>query len=359
MSSAVSGSRKRRLWSKFCLAILLLLSAIGACSGLNGAITRFDGFPPPWRQRVVSVSLSRGQTIPKIDHGYILFARHIIIGRSQQEAIYLQSLADDAVRRPSFWLKDASIVWVNDSAVSSSNEFFVVGSFARSADGATINFMTESDVEGHVHATIDMGTYEPELACVAPDGSIWTFGQDWSAERSDIPYPMLRNYSSKGRLLGSYLPSESLPPARLNFSTRLHRMGGARGRMFLQCGQQSVGAYIGPVSAWVEIDLASRTTEVWQVEPPSRSIMTGFALLAKHEVYCSYAARNSVFVRGIFKLNLNQSTIATWEPIPGMVDYVSAAPDSAPAMTVIGADGPSLVYQKIESKRHIFFWVRP
>src|SRR4029077_19245440 len=232
-------------------------------------------------------------------------------------------------------------------------------SFSRSADRVPINFISESDVAGRTPTTIDMGTYEPELACVAPDGTVWTFGQDWSAERSDIPYSLLRNYSSKGRLLGSYLPSDSLPPARLNFSPRLHRMGGAPGRIFLQCGQQSVGAYIGPVGAWVEIDPAEKTSRVWQVDLPSPAIITGLALLERHEVYCSFKGQNTVFIRGFFKLNLSQPKVATWEPIQGMVEYLDIAHKSTPPMSVIGADGSSLVYQQINSDSHIFYWVRP
>lgn len=352
---------KNRPSSTSCLAIGLFLLTLGTGSGLESAITQSGGLPAPWQQKTVSVTMFQGQTIPKIDHGYVLYSHRILVSENQNEAIYLKSLADGTVRHPSFWLKGASVIWINDSAVESSDSLFVVGSYTRSADSLPINFIAKFDTEGQNFATIDMGTYEPELACVAPDGSVWTFGQDWSAERSDIPYSLLRNYSSKGRLLGSYLSSDTLPPARLNFSTRLHQMGGAPGRMFLQCGKQSVGAYIGPVSTWVEIDLSEKTSRVWQVDPPSSGIMTGLALLEKREVYCSFEGHHSVFVRGFFKLNLSQPKIAAWEPIAGMVEYVNLAQKSPSGMSVIGADGPSLVYQRVDSdtKSHIFFWVRP
>jgi hypothetical protein len=359
MFSQACWSRNQRLRLRICLAISSFVSAVAAGSGLNAAVAQQEALPSPWQHKPVSLTILQDQTIPKIDHGYIIFSRHIIVDTNQREAIYVQSLADGTVRRPSFWLKDSLRVWVNDLAVASSDEILVVGSFTRSKDGAAINFLVKSDMEGQTLAIIDMGTYEPELTCVAQDGSVWTFGQDWGAERSDIPYFLLRNYSSRGRLLGSYLSSDALPPIRLNFSTRLHRMGGARGRMFLQCGQQSVGAYIGPASRWVEIDLADSSERVWQVEPPSRAIMTGLALLKRHEVYCSYRAQNTVFVRGFFKLNLTQPKIATWEPIPGMVQYVDLAHSPAPPMSVIGADGSSLVYQKMDFKTHVFYWVRP
>jgi hypothetical protein len=359
MAFALSVGGPNRLKSRVSLANCFLLLALGVGTSSNGAISQSNGLPAPWQQRKVSVPMFQGQTIPKIDHGYVLFSRRVIIDEIQREAIYLKSLADGTERRTSFWLTGASVIWINDLAVASADKLFVVGSFSRSAGGVPINFVAESDMAGHTLTTIDMGTYEPELACVSGDGSVWTFGQDWSAERSDIPYSLLRNYSSTGRLLGSYLPSDSLPPARLNFSTRLHRLGGARGRMFLQCGQQSVGAYIGPVSTWVEIDLADKSSRAWQVNFPSIGNITGLALLERHEVYCSFKGQRTVFVRGFFKLNLSQPKIGEWDPIPGMVEYLNIAQKSLPVMSVIGADGPSFVYQKIDSNGHTFFWVRP
>jgi hypothetical protein len=318
-----------------------------------------EELPGPWQQKVVSIPPFPGHTLPKIDHGYILFARWIIVDGLQHDALYLKSLADGTEHRLSFWLHGASIIWVNDLTITSDGELFVVGSFSRLRDGTPINFMAQLDRTGSTHATIDMGTYEPELACVTSDRSVWTLGQDWSAERSDISYQLLRNYSSTGRLLGSYLPSDSLPPVRLNFSTRLHRLGGSPGRVFLQCGDESVGAYIEAARTWAEIDLANRTAQMWQISHPSFGYVTGFALLGKHQVYCSFKGRNTVFVRGFFKLNLGQPKVATWDPIPGMVEYVNVNHESPPVMSVIGADGRSLVYQKIDSERHTFFWVRP
>lgn len=348
-----------RLQLNFVPIIGFLIMAGGTGVGLATAISQINTLPPPWQQKAVSVSLFEGHSVPKIDHGYVVFSERIIVEANQKEAIYLQSLTDGNVRRPSFWINGASLIWVDDSAVASSDRLFVVGSYSRSGSKFPINFAAEINADGQMLAIIDMGTYEPELACVASDGSLWTFGQDWGAERDDIPYSLLRNYSATGRLLGSYLTSDALPPARLNFSTRLHQMGGARGRIFLQCGPQSVGAYIGPVSTWVEVDLSDKASQIWEAPPPSMGVVTGLALLEKHEVYCSFKGQDTLFVRGFFKLNLSQPKIASWEPIPGMMEYINTNQDTAQAMSVIGSDGASLVYQKVDSKTHIFFWVKP
>ncbi len=359
MDCLARGLQRKKLRPKRSVVILTFFAIIVVGNGSSGISAGSEGLPAPWQQKPVSIPMIPGHTIPKIDHGYILFAQWIIVNGVQQGALYLKSLADGTERRPSFWLKGASLIWVNDLAITSDGKLFVVGSFLPSTGQAPINFLAQSDLMGHTVTAVDMGTYEPELACVAGDTSIWTFGQDWSAEGSDIPYSRIRNYSSTGRLLGSYLSSDSLPAARLNFSTRLHRMGGARGRIFLQCGNESVGAYIEATRTWAEIDLANRASQVWQVKQPSAGYVTGLALLGRHELYCSFKGQNAVLVRGFFKLDVSQPKVADWEPIPGMVEYLSITQKPPQPTSVIGTDGSSLVYQRLESDKHMFYWVKP
>jgi hypothetical protein len=315
--------------------------------------------PKPWQQKAISYDWVPGQTIPKIDHGSIVIHRRIVVDEMQNDALYLKSLADGTEHRLPFWLNGASVIWINDLAIASVDRVFIVGSFSRASNEPIVNFMAESDMTGHVVRTVDMGSYEPELSCVSSDGSLWTFGQDWSAERSDISYSLLRNYSSTGRLLASYLPSDSLPPAKLNYSTRLHRLGGTPGRIFLQCGEQSVGAYIGPLRTWAEIDLGDRTSHTWLMTLPSAGRITGLALLGEHQVYCSFRGWKAVFVRGVFKLTLDEPKVAAWEPVSGMVEYLNISGKSRPARFVYGADGPNLVYVDVDSNKLMFSWVRP
>lgn len=335
---------------------VLLLMTIAA--SFQAVVPQSNAPPKPWRQKAFLIPWSPGQRFPKIDRGFVLFSRRVILGDSPNGAIYLRSLSEGTERWVAFKPNGASIIWINDVAIASSERIFTVGSLARATDGTPVNFMALSDMTGRVIKTIDMGTYEPELACLAGDGNLWTFGQDWSAEGSDLSYPMLRNYSGAGRLLASYLPSDSLPPAKLNFSTRLHRMGGAPGRIFLQCGSQSVGTYIGPVHTWVEIDLSDGAAHSWVVSPPAAGNITGLALLEKHQVYCSFRGLNTVFVRGFFHLDFRDSKVATWEPIKGMMEY-NINSKSLPTTFLFGSDEASLVYAQIAPGKVIYSWIRP
>jgi hypothetical protein len=342
------------------LALCILVATAALADISKRPAKESNGFSSPWRQMAISFAHSRSQTIPKIDHGYVLFSRRIIVNDiHQRDAIYMKSLAEGTEQRVPVSMNNAAVVWVNDLAIGKGDNLFLVGSLLKTAEGRPVNFLSRLDVTGHTLAVIDMGSYEPELACVEKDESIWTFGQDWDAERSDIPYQMLRNYSSTGQLLGSYLSSDALPPARLNFSTRLHSMGGTPGRIFLECGDQSVGTYIAPVRTWVEVSLADKTALTWRVNFPSRGYMTGLALLGSHTVYGSFKGWHSVFDQGFFKLDLNQSSVGTWEPVAGMVEYISLSKKAGPVTVVAGTDSSSIVYEKADSGGAVLFWVRP
>jgi hypothetical protein len=349
---------QRSLLSIQSVAVCLLIAwATPSC--VAHTVNRSGVLPKPWQQKAISFNWLPTQTIPKIDHGFIVVSRRVVVNDTKGDVLYLKSLKDESERRIPLWLGIASAIWINDVAVASAEKIYVVGSLLHSSDKTIVNFMAQTDMDGHTSGLVDTGTYEPELACVGGDGTLWTFGQDWSAERSDISYSLIRNYSSTGRLLGSYLQSDILPPAKLNFSTRLHRMGGATGRIFLQCGTESIGAFISPTHTWAEIDLSDRTSHVWSVSPPSAGHMTGMALLGRHQVYCSFRGWQAVFIRGLFKLNLADAKVASWVPVAGMVEYLSASDKTPPVRFLFGSEDSSLVYVDISDRNLLFSWTKP
>ena len=319
--------------------------------------------PDPWRQNSFAIGWTADRTIPKIDHGYLEFSRRILRKGPERDAIHLNSLADGRAQDIPFWLNGAAVIWVDDVAIAPDDSLIVVGSLSPDAKRA-VNFMSHVDGAGHSLATVNMGTYEPELACVEVDGSIWTLGQDWGAERSDISYPMLRNYSSSGQLLQSYLVNDTIPPIKLNLSTRLHGLGSAPGRVFLQCGKNSVGAYIGPARLWAEVSLANHSFQAWNVALPSAGNVTGLALTGEHAVYCSFKAANkTIYTRGFFKLNLGQGKSASWEPVPGAVSFTAIDGSLSAPVALAGSDGASFVYAKWpdnnQESKGTLFWVKP
>ncbi len=344
------------------MAPFVFLFSIGCCA-IPLMTQAANSLPAAWQQKVLALSWSKGQSSFKFDRGYVLSFRRTVAEGPQKDTIHLNSLSDGMTKDLPFWINGASQIWIDAVAVVSEQKFIVVGSFLPIAGGQPINFMAETDIEGRHVQTVDMGTYEPEFACAASDGSVWTLGQDWSAEQSDISYPMLRNYLPNGRLLDSYLVNDSLPPIRLNFSRRLHRMGGASGGTYLRCGDESVGVYLGPAFTWAEVQLKNKTFQTWKVQFPASGHVTGLALLGTHEVYCSFATRKSVIVRGLFKLDLRNSDTADWEPIDGTLTFVGESALSSPVTFVAGSDGPNLVYVNMPTdfpkSDPVFFWSKP
>ena len=348
-------SRHGVVWA---ILLVVLFGGSGAALGFGQP----DGLPAPWQHKLISLGWSNNRSLPKVDHGYALFFQWFIKD-GLNDAIRLISLTDGPAKDLPFWINGASVIWVNNVGVAPGQELVVVGSFSRSVGGAAINFIAETDMEGHSIRTVDTGTYEPELACAENDGSIWTFGQDWSEEQSDITYLMLRNYSPSGRLLKSYLENDSLGPVALNFSTRLHRLGGASGGVYLRCGNESVGVYVGHALTWAEVQLDDGSFQAWKVKLPAVGNVTGLALVGGHRVYCSFRTNKSIFVRGLFQLDLTQSSMATWEPIDGTLSFIGAPPESSPIVAVLGDDGPSLVYvhapADFPKSDPVFFWTKP
>lgn len=337
------------------LAVALLV-----VSGTADGLSQMNGLPTPWQHKVFALNMSGYRSVPKVDHGFLLTWKWAIRVAAQNHAIQLNSLADGSTEEIAFWIGGASTIWIDNVAVSPGQRIIVVGSFLRPYTRKAANFMAGMDLDGHNLQIVDMETYEPELVCAEKDRSVWTFGQDWGAERSDVPYSMLRNYSPDGRLLKSYLPNDTLPPVRLNFSTRLRRMGGASGSAFLRCGDESVGAFIGPVSTWAEVQQGDGTLQTWKVKPPAVGRVTGLALLGRHKVYCSFKTQKSVFVRGFFSLDLSRPSLATWVPIDGTLSFIGAAQESSPIIAVVGDDGPNLVYVQVAAdfpkSDPVFYW---
>jgi len=349
-------------WARQASRLLLGLALFLMLGGEGMTLVLSNKLPGPWQQREYSIGWTADRSLPKFDHGYVLYVRRVLQDGPQSDTIYLNSIATGDVKYVPFWLAGASTVWVDDVAIAPAHQMVVVGSVLRGRK--VVNFMSQVAPSGRVLATVDMGSYEPELVCVEGNGGVWTFGQDWDAERSDISYSMLRNYSMQGRLINSYLDNDSLPPVKLNFSTRLHGLAAAPGRVFLECGTGSVGAYLGAARQWVEVTLADTQLRSWTVKLPSSGHVTGLALLGAHRVYGSFRAegRSTLYVRGIFTLNLSQPKDATWEPVAGTLSFVTG-PLNPPPVVVAGSDGQSLVYARWQSQAvnnaGTLFWVRP
>jgi hypothetical protein len=329
-----------------------LLSALSCALLLLGCIkvvlAQSESLPAPWRQKVYP-SAPQYLQFPRVGNGYLWFFRRSL-RQPSIDAIQFHSFSTDQVGQIPFWLEGASTVWINDAAITSSLDVLVGGSYFSADSNSSHNFLAIVDPAGNVRRTINVGRFEPEKVCSAQDGDIWTLGQDWQAEATNTSYSMLRNYSSGGKLIHSYLPRKSLPLRKLNWSVREHESGTLAdfSKAFLECGTQSVGAYIAGVGTWIEIQLSDQKVQTWRIRRPSpTSTVTGLALLGTHQLYASFfsASRDSGNsqhgLRGLYRVDLSEPSTRFWVLVPGSESRITTRQGFA---KLVGSDSSSLVY---------------
>lgn len=348
------GSLYRRFFPRLmlfvlCPCILFVNSFIGNC------FAQATVLEAPWTQKVLADAFSPNRSFPQIGNGNLWTFRRAF-SAANDNAIFLASLGGGESKAVPFRLHGASRTWIDDVTVSPTRSILVAGAYIRADSSSESRFIAQLDLAGNTLSTVDLGPYEAERICAASDGTIWTFGQEWSAEAKGASYAMLRNYSVDGQILRSYLQRRDLPLPPFNLSTRFHQMGMRRGRTFLRCGDKSVGAYLAPARIWYEVNLSTGNGQSWPVVTHSNEsglagrkpgssgrIITGLALLGEHEVYASIAfvEKQEEFVpRGLYRLRLGPDANARWELVQG-----TRASDGIHSVArLVGRDGSSLVY---------------
>jgi hypothetical protein len=290
--------------------------------------------------------------LPKIERGYLLSFREVNHGPTE-DTIHWDSLTAPGQGAIPFWFEGAAGVWMNDVGVTADGEFLVAGVVRHARQSPVNNFLAWVDPTGAVLKVMDLGSYEAERVCGTSDGNVWTLGQDWGAQST---YDMLRKYSSAGDLQASYLGRTSLSVVAFDLSVYMHSQGETYphglppGMVYLRCGEESVGAYIGPAATWFQVQLADGSTQRWVVKRPMAPTgMTGMALTAANEVYASFkgkitggnSANPPAYQYGLYVLDLHGPT-PVWDAVPG-----SVGSSGQPFGKLVGGDGQSLVYTGI------------
>lgn len=330
-------------WTRtlLCYSILFLTCSVGALSqpGPSGS----------WQIQEFSGALSLERTFPRIDNGYVFSFRPTIQGGSSDDVV-LSSAVTGGKYQFSFSLPGMSEIHISDMSVDPSGQIYVVGSSLKPKDATLTNFLAKVDLSGRI-TSLSLKTYRPQRVCTAKDGTLWMLGEVLTEEPADNPVGMLRNYSTEGRLRAAYLSHFDFPVVSRNLAKR--------SQIFLSCGEESVGAYLGPARLWVEIPYGDSPAEQSKVQPPLSTAMTRLVLIHKGEVFATFRDRDSqgrlsVF-NTLYRLTLNQSTPG-WRRISGM-----APASETPLKALLGRDGPYLVYVgNSNSDQHLTMnWSKP
>jgi hypothetical protein len=332
--------------------------ALWFCAVLIGnfalnAFAQTTSLQAPWQKKAFGDAFSLAERIfPRIDHGYLLSFRPTI-QRASHGDIVLQSLVTGETRQLTFWFGGASEIHIAAASINKAEErVYVAGSYVRQADIAVTDFIAELDLTGHIVRTFGLGLYRPRRICAADDGTLWTLGQvlNENGEDSGAASGMLRNYSVNGQLLNAYLPGSEFPVVSRNIAKK--------SRVFLSCGDESVGVYLGPARRWIEIPFGGGAAQQWQIEPPqSAPTMTHLTLLGKGTVYASFRNRESSASNAIYGINRGPNGEVRWTRISQKL-RVGA---KAVGKVLMGRDGPSVVYLERTSSElnPTLYWSKP
>ncbi|HUK18064.1 MAG TPA: hypothetical protein VLW65_16680 [Bryobacteraceae bacterium] len=307
-----------------CLLAVLALDA--------AAQTASASLPAPVKQGLYPGAFSHNRSHPAISNGYLIsFTRHPAVGRP---IVFSLSALQDG-KQETVVAPIQAAAFVEDAAVTADGNIALGGSYRRTSDGAASNFLAEVSLNGNTVFSVDLGDYTPERVCVAPDGSVWTLGQQWPQESGRTPgdYAMLRRFNTAGALTDSYVPRNLFARApALNF-----HHGANRTAAFLACGTDSVGVYVGApnTSYWSEVQISGgKETDSTVVTPPHARV-TGLVLFGQRAVYASLIHDSAA--RDLYRLNFDSAPQTAWTLLPSGQGNPGVA-------RLLGRDGANLVY---------------
>jgi hypothetical protein len=297
--------------------------------------------PPSNQQRSFPSDFSyKKASFPEVNGNALISFSRTIGKQDPLKGVFITPLDTSQQRIVPFWISGASIVHLDSAAIDNHGSIFVVGSYLTSVnqddrqnfirdlnDSHGINFLAKMDSGGSLLFLKDLGDYTAENVCVTRDNSLWAFGQSMPKEHTKLgqeeDYAMIRNYSSDGELVKSYLKRANVEGKD---SPNYRSMTPSATPAFLVCGFSSVATFLQQPGhlLWSTIDLS--TGEIAQVRVPTpekNTVPTNIVELDNSSIYASFIrytkTPNSPITfddyadAGIFRLN--RDSHATWQAV--------------------------------------------
>ena len=328
------GLRQKRKVHRFrwclrrCPLLLILLWSNTFVLGQNRLSTA-----PLKRDRIRNM-ISIERSFPRMENGYV-FSFRPSVRQAGEDDLIVASPAKGQDYQLGFSVPGMSETRISDVSVGPEGQVYIVGSAIKAGDVTVRGFLSNLDLTAH-GSTVFFDEYKPERVCVAGDGTLWVLGQPLNAELANTPSGMLRNYTAQGELRSEFLPALNFPVVARNV--------GKRSQIFLSCGEESVGVYLGPARLWVEIAYGEVLAEQRHVDPPQSSVMSRLVLVHKGEVLASFRDRlpdgQLGRVNHFYRLSMDRSPVS-WESING---GETSNASNVPARGLLGRDGDSVVY---------------
>lgn len=292
---------------------LLVLAALGAATS-SGQVT-FDG-------------LGRSNPGPSFDNGYI-------VGWAQTGHKSVTLYAPDGHKLfeiPSLDLADGTNAFSLSAAVDTDATL----ALAYTTNGGTRGGIALLDQTGKPIRFIETEPYMPSQVCLAPDHSIWMFGDRYPRPAND--FLTFRHYSREGKQLGAYIPRSKLPAWEGGGLDQV--VSPFTGLWRFRAIKDRIGAllHLGPFKwAWVELDLSGNVLGEWTYTNTMTNWFEPTAFTSDCSLYGWVGTDRKRVGIGLF-----DKATSTWKLIP-----------SLPNGPLIGAEENQLVYQDGDQLRFV------
>jgi hypothetical protein len=210
------------------------------------------------------------------------------------------------------------------------------------ADGRASGFVAWISSDERTSKVIQTLLYTPWRLAVAPDGTLWAVGREFTSLGSGVLKPqsdVVRHFDQSGRTLGSFVPQSTNRDAK-TLVNPANRLRATRDR---------IASYLPAEGRYIEISFAGKVLTDISVPRPGQpdSRTGGLAITDNDEIFVSAewqaatAGGTSQFV-GIF--TLDKSTQA-WRIVLQRTATAGARPGTEDFGATLGVDGNRLVLE--------------
>jgi len=235
----------------------------------------------------------------------------------------------------SIWFPDAVRVLIYSATVTPDGRI-VAGGAAEKIDGTAAPFIVMTDLSGKLTDVIQTEGFGPTNICLAPDGTVWSFGgTGYDEQKRTEPKPgnTLRHFDFQKGEVASYLPRSLFPNRpRPESMARIH------------CAADGVDVYSPRTNLFIRIDYAGKAPEIYHTKgEPTGLQFDGFASTDRKYIYGHFLKLGT---GGLYSLAFEEaSKSATWVPVTNTVGSLST-PGVISALW--GADGDKLLVSRAE-----------
>ena len=317
----------------------LLLGLCALCAVFSAGLRAQDPQPstshgkallPSAKRVIISPTFGPSSVYPHWDNGYLV-SHDLETFQADTPNVRLYDASGNQAVAAAIWFRGAVRVLVY-SATATSDGRIIAGGSAEKPDGTGASFIAMTDPASKVTNLMQTPGFGPVNICLAPDGTVWSFGGTGFEGKSSQPKPgnTLRHFDFQKGEVASYLARSSFPNL-----PRPETMAGIR------CFADEVVAYSSNAHVYIQMKYANDAPEVYHTEEPVDLRFITFAATGSKEIYGYFSKGDK---GGLYYLAFDEtSKTAQWVPVTGAAGTLTT-PGAISAFW--GADGDKLVVSR-------------